>query len=78
MRTGPDDRHATDRLRVARRAGITKRVGPHTRRHAFFTVACHAGVPLRGRPSLRAAGWTSLFSTHSTVVRPQERRLTVR
>ena len=33
--------------RVARRAGITKRVGPYTVRHAFITVASHAGVPLR-------------------------------
>ena len=33
--------------RVARRAGITKRVGPHTLRHAFITAALDAGVPLR-------------------------------
>lgn len=32
--------------RVTRRAGITKRVGPHTLRHAFIT-ALDAGVPLR-------------------------------
>jgi site-specific recombinase XerD len=42
---GPDgqrlDRHAAGRIvrRVARRAGITKRVGPHTLRHAFITAA---------------------------------------
>jgi integrase/recombinase XerD len=43
------DRHAASRIvrRVARRAGITKRVGPHTLRHAFITAALDAGVPLR-------------------------------
>ena len=43
------DRHAAGRIvrRVARRAGITKRVGPHTLRHAFITAAVDAGVPLR-------------------------------
>jgi GNAT superfamily N-acetyltransferase len=33
--------------RVARRAGITKPVRPHTVRHAFITAALDAGVPLR-------------------------------
>jgi len=33
--------------RVARRAGITKPVGPHTLRHAFITAALDAGVSLR-------------------------------
>ena len=43
------DRHAAGRIvrRVARRAGINKRVGPHTLRHAFITAALDAGVPLR-------------------------------
>jgi integrase/recombinase XerD len=43
------DRHAAGRivLRIARRAGIAKRVGPHTLRHAFITAALDAGVPLR-------------------------------
>ena len=43
------DRHAAGRVvrRVARRAGIAKRVGPHTLRHAFITAALDAGVPLR-------------------------------
>ncbi|MGH9206485.1 MAG: tyrosine-type recombinase/integrase, partial [Acidimicrobiales bacterium] len=43
------DRHAAGRIvrRVARRAGITKPVGPHTLRHAFMTAALDAGVPLR-------------------------------
>ena len=39
------DRHAAGR--IVRRAGITKRVGPHTLRHAFITAALDAGVPLR-------------------------------
>jgi integrase/recombinase XerD len=33
--------------RIARRAGIAKRVGPHTLRHAFIAAALDAGVPLR-------------------------------
>jgi len=43
------DRHGAARVvrRVARRAGITKAVGPHTLRHAFITAALDAGVPLR-------------------------------
>ena len=43
------DRHAAGRIvrRVARRAGIAKRVGLHTLRHAFITAALDAGVPLR-------------------------------
>jgi integrase len=43
------DRHAAGRIvrRVARQAGITKPVGPHTLRHAFITAALDAGVPLR-------------------------------
>jgi integrase/recombinase XerD len=43
------DRHGAGRMvrRVARRAGITKPIGPHTLRHAFITAALDAGVPLR-------------------------------
>jgi integrase/recombinase XerD len=43
------DRHGAGRIvrRVARRAGITKPVGPHTLRHALITAALDAGVPLR-------------------------------
>jgi integrase len=43
------DRHGAGRIvrRIARRAGITKTVGPHTLRHAFVTAALDAGVPLR-------------------------------
>ena len=43
------DRHGAGRIvrRTARRAGITKTVGPHTLRHAFITAALDAGVPQR-------------------------------
>ncbi len=43
------DRHGAGRIvrRVARSAGITKTVTPHTFRHAFITAALDAGVPLR-------------------------------
>ena len=41
------DRELCACQRIARRAGITKRVGPHTLRHAFITAALDAGVPLR-------------------------------
>jgi integrase len=43
------DRHGAGRIarRIARRAGITTSVGPHTLRHAFITAALDAGVPLR-------------------------------
>jgi integrase/recombinase XerD len=43
------DRHSAGRMvrRVARRAGITKQVGPHTLRHAFITAALDGGVSLR-------------------------------
>jgi len=39
------DRHGAGRIvrRVARRAGITKSVSPHTLRHAFITAALDAG-----------------------------------
>ena len=42
------DRHGAGRIvrKVARRAGITKSVGPHTLRHPF-TAGFDAGVPLR-------------------------------
>jgi site-specific recombinase XerD len=43
------DRYAADRTvkRLARRAGITKRISPHSLRHSFLTAALDAGVPLR-------------------------------
>ena len=33
--------------RLARRAGIAKRISPHSLRHSFITAAPDAGVPLR-------------------------------
>jgi site-specific recombinase XerD len=43
------DRHGAGRTvrRIAKRAGITKPISPHTLRHAFITAALDAGVPLR-------------------------------
>jgi integrase/recombinase XerD len=43
------DRHRASRIvrRVARRAGLDKKISPHTLRHAFITAALDAGVPLR-------------------------------
>ena len=43
------NRHVADRAvkRLARRAGIDKRISPHNVRHAFITTALDAGVPLR-------------------------------
>ncbi len=58
MRSGPIfcdpdgrrlNRHAAARIirRLGRQAGIPKRIGPHTLRHAFITAALDASVPLR-------------------------------
>ena len=43
------DRHAAGRIvrRIARTAGIVKRVGLYTLRHELITAALDAGVPLR-------------------------------
>lgn len=43
------DRYAADRTvkRLARLAGIGKRISPHSLRHSFITAALDAGVPLR-------------------------------
>ena len=43
------DRHAAARIvrRLAKRAGIDKRISPHSLRHSFITAALDAGVPLR-------------------------------
>ena len=45
----PLDRHGAARIvrRIAKAAGITKQIGPHTLRHGFITAALDAGVPLR-------------------------------
>jgi integrase len=46
---GRMDRYAADRTvkRLPRRAGITKRISPHSVRHSFIAAALDAGVPLR-------------------------------
>jgi site-specific recombinase XerD len=46
---GRMDRYAADRMvkRLASRAGIAKRISPHSLRHSFITAALDAGVPLR-------------------------------
>ena len=46
---GRMDRYAADRTgkRLARRAGIAKRISPHGLRHSFITCALDAGVALR-------------------------------
>ncbi len=43
------DRYAADRTvkRLAKLAGITQRISPHSLRHSFITAALDAGVPLR-------------------------------
>jgi integrase len=46
---GRMDRYAADRMvkRLVKRAGISKRISPHSLRHSFITAALDAGVPLR-------------------------------
>lgn len=46
---GRMDRFCADRMvkRLARQAGIRKRISPHSLRHSFITAALDAGVPLR-------------------------------
>ena len=43
------DRHASARIvtRLAKAAGIDKRISPHSLRHSFITAALDAGIPLR-------------------------------
>ena len=43
------DRYVVDRTvkRLAKGAGITKRISPRSLRHSFITAALDAGVPLR-------------------------------
>lgn len=43
------DRYAADRTvkRLSKRAGITKRISPHSLRPSFKTATLAAGVPLR-------------------------------
>jgi hypothetical protein len=61
------DRHGAARIvrRVARRAGITKAVGPHTLRHAFITAALEPAsrcATCRKPPRTRPAGDTGQFA----------------
>ena len=46
---GRMDRYAADRMvkRLSKRAGVNKRISPHSLRHSFITAALDAGVPLR-------------------------------
>jgi Phage integrase family len=46
---GRMNRQAATRIvrRLAKRAGITKRISPHSLRYSFITAALDAGVPLR-------------------------------
>jgi len=46
---GRMDRYCADRMvkRLVKRAGIDKRISPHSLRHSFTTAALDAGVPLR-------------------------------
>ncbi len=74
------DRHGAARIvrRVARRAAITKPVGPHTLRHAFITAALDAGVPLRDvqeaashadpRTTMRYDGARGSLDRHATYI----------
>jgi integrase/recombinase XerD len=43
------NRQAAARIvrRLAKRAGVTKHISPHSLRHSFITAALDAGVPLR-------------------------------
>jgi integrase len=43
------NRHAATRIvrRLAKAAGVTKHITPHSLRHSFITAALDAGVPLR-------------------------------
>ena len=48
-RSDATDRYCADRMvkRLVKRAGIDKRISPHSLRHSFITAALDAGVPLR-------------------------------
>jgi integrase len=49
------DRHGAGRIvrRVARKAGLAKKIGPHTLRHAFITAALDGRRPAARRPGSR-------------------------
>jgi len=46
---GRMDRYCADRMvkRLTKKAGINKKISPHSLRHSFITAALDAGVPLR-------------------------------
>ena len=54
MIDGLMDRYAADRTikRLAKRAGITKKISPHSLRHSFITAALDAGVAACGGEEL--------------------------
>ena len=63
------DRSAADRIvkRLARRAGITKQISPHSLRHTFITLALDAGVAL----ARRAGGGIARRPAHDDALRPR-------
>jgi integrase/recombinase XerD len=74
------DRHGAARIvrRVTRRAGIARKVSPHTLRHAFITAALDAGVPVRDvqeaashagpRTTMRYDGARTSLDRHATCI----------
>ena len=66
------DRHGAGRIvrKLARQAGITKKVSPHTLRHAFITAA----FGCRGAAARRARGHLAFGSAHHDAVRPGPRQ----
>jgi hypothetical protein len=69
------DRYAADRIvkRLTKRAGITKRISPHSLRHSFITAALDAGVPLRDVQEAASHAprcLTTAHANHSIVTPP--------
>ena len=68
------NRHAATRIvtRLAKAAGVTKHISPHSLRHSFITAALDAGVPLRDvqiaavTPTLAPRHVTTEHATTST------------
>jgi integrase/recombinase XerD len=75
---GRMDRYAADRMvkRLAKNAGVKKRISPHSLRHSFITAALDAGVPLRdvqeaaSRADPRTTCATTEPDNHSTGTPP--------